>query len=244
MSLGSALLISLAISVLKLSSFVISGIFIPLLTGVVTGLFIGEPVIGLQIGATCSLMALGFYTYGGSVTPSYEIGAVFGVIIAAQSGDYNQGILVGSVVALIVSWFVILKAMMNTVFMHQAEKELQKNNSKGLEFWHYMGMVAVFVTTFVPVFIGLMFIDKYQIILTFVEEYTWLKNGLSVVGALLPAVGFALLLSYMDIKNYWPFMFAGYSLFAYLGMPTLGLAIIGCAVAYLYAFKLKKIEEA
>jgi PTS system mannose-specific IIC component len=54
------------------------------------------------------------------------------------------------------------------------------------------------------------------------------------VGTALPAVGFALLLSYMEIGTYWPYMLVGYALFAFMKVPTVGLAIIGIAAAGLY----------
>ena len=64
----------------------------------------------------------------------------------------------------------------------------------------------------------------------------------AVIGKALPAVGFALLLSYMDIKNFWPFMLIGYALYAFMGVPTLGLAIIGIALGYLFTNFMKKEE--
>jgi PTS system mannose-specific IIC component len=96
------------------------------------------------------------------------------------------------------------------------------------------GTIPWFLSRFIPVFIGLIFIDRYQVVADAVERLVWLKNGLGVIGSILPAVGFALLLSYMDLKSYWPYMLAGYVLFAYMGVPTVGLAIIGVAAAGLY----------
>jgi PTS system mannose-specific IIC component len=96
------------------------------------------------------------------------------------------------------------------------------------------GTIPWFLGRFIPVFIGMIFIDRYQVVADAVERFVWLKNGLGVVGSALPAVGFALLLSYMDLKSYWPYMLVGYVLFAYMGVPTVGLAIIGVAAAGLY----------
>ena len=38
----------------------------------------------------------------------------------------------------------------------------------------------------------------------------------------------------MDIKKYWPFMIVGYVMFAYMGVGTLGLALVGAAAGALY----------
>ncbi len=243
MNVGLAFAVALSVSVVSFLTYVISGLWTPLLTGVMAGLFIGHPDVGLQIGATCSLMSIGFYTYGGAVAPSYGLGAIFGTVVAVQSGDYSQGIIIGSVVALLGSWFDILQGMLGTILLHKADSSLAKNNYHGMERWHLNGMWTIVLTNFIPVFIGMLFIDKYQLIVDFVDQYAWFQSSIEVVGAMLPAVGFGMLLSYMDIKHYWPFMIIGYVLYAYLALPTLGLAMFGIAIAYLYAFKLKKSED-
>jgi len=243
-TLETALIISVALSIwVVLGAYVVSGLFNPLMTGLVTGIVLGNPILGLTIGGTCTLMSIGFYTYGGAVVPSYTLGAVLGVAVAVKSGDYNQGIVIGSVIALLGSWFDILQGMMATAFIHGADKALARNSIKGFERWHLNGIWTIVATNFVPMFVGLMLIDKYTVISDFVDKYAWFQNGISVIGAILPAVGFALLLSYMDIKRYWPFMILGYVLFAYLGLPTMGLAFVGIALGYLYAFKIKKVDD-
>ena len=40
-----------------------------------------------------------------------------------------------------------------------------------------------------------------------------------------------MLLSYMDLKKYWAFFVIGFVLFAYSGMGTVALAIVGLAAA-------------
>ena len=49
----------------------------PLFFGFVTGLVIGDVRSGFSIGATCMLMSLGFYTYGGATIPDYNVGAIY-----------------------------------------------------------------------------------------------------------------------------------------------------------------------
>ena len=216
------------------ASLAMGGLYTPIIFATVTGIIVGDVSLGLQVGAACALMALGFYTYGGATTPDYNVGAMFGVVVAAQSGDIEQGIVIGSVIALLMSWFDILGRAATTVFQHGGDKALANKNIKAFEKWHLLGTMGWFWSRFIPVFIGMLFIDKYQVIADFVANYAWIKTGLSVIGKCLPAVGFALLLSYMDIKHYWPFMILGYALYAFMGVPTLGLAIVGIAAGALF----------
>ncbi|MEG0832463.1 MAG: PTS sugar transporter subunit IIC [Oscillospiraceae bacterium] len=225
-------------------SLAMGGLYTPIVFAFVTGIIVGDINLGLQVGASCALMALGFYTYGGATIPDYNVGAMFGVLVASQSGDVTQGIVIGSIIALLMSWFDILGRAATTVFQHGGDRALAKRNIKSFERWHLMGTLGWFFSRFIPVFIGVMFIDQYEVIAKFIEDYAWIKNGLGVIGKCLPAVGFALLLSYMDIKRYWPFLILGYALFAFMGVPTLGLAIIGVAAGALFTGYSKKKEEA
>ena len=64
----------------------------------------------------------------------------------------------------------------------------------------------------------------------------WLSKGLGVAGNMLPAVGFAMILNMMAKKEAIPFVMIVYVLFAYLGMPTMAIAITAGAVALIVFF--------
>ena len=243
MNFGTALIIALLGVVICWGSYHISGLSNPLLHGVLTGLILGNPKLGLEVGAACAMMSVGFHTYGGATVPNYNMGATFGVVVALQSGDYSQGIIVGSIVALLGSWADIIQGIWANLYIHRADKALEQNNSKKMEFWHLAGFVTIAVTAFIPTFLGLLVIDKYQIIVDFVNNFAWAEAGLTVVGNILPAVGFALLLSFMDVKNYWWAMLIGYVFYGYLGLGTMGLAILGIAIAFVYVTKIDKEAE-
>lgn len=208
--------------------------------GFVTGLVTGDVASGIKIGTTCMLLSLGFYTYGGATIPDYNVGAIFGTILAARGTDLETALVVASALALLMSLFDILGRATTTVFQHGGDRALARRDVKAFERWHLMGVIPWFLGRFIPTFIGIMFIEQVEKINALLAQFAWVQKGLSVIGKSLPAVGFALLLSYMDIKSYWPFMLLGYALFAFVGVPTLGLAIVGLAAAALFATKNKK----
>jgi len=53
-------------------------------------------------------------------------------------------------------------------------------------------------------------------------------------GHVLPALGFALLLSMLPVRRYWPFLLIGFIMFAYLNMPIIGIAILAVAIGFLF----------
>lgn len=202
-----------------------------LTNGAIAGLCVGDVNFGFQIGATCLLMSIGFYTYGGATIPDFTTGALFGTVIAAKTGSYEAGLTVAVSLALLMTEMDILGRATTTVFQHLGEKALADNNIAKFEAVTLAGVLPWFLSRMIPVFAGMLLLDQIQVLSNLAESVVWVKNGLAVVGGLLPAVGFALLLSYMDLTKYWPFLILGYVLYAFAGMGTIALALVGLAAA-------------
>lgn len=231
--------------VLSLSGLAVQNV---LWAGVVGGLCVGAPEVGLAVGAQCLLMSLGFFTYGGATIPDYTVGALLGTVVAASTlGNdpsanvadvvVTSGIPVATAVALLMSQMDILGRATTTVFQHLGESALAKNNVRLFETWTLCGTLPWILSRAIPVFVCMLLLDQLTLVTDFVTSVQWIANGLGVVGAALPAVGFALLLSYMDIKKYWPFMIIGYVGFGYLAMNTISLALVGAALGGLFMSK-------
>eukprot|EP00828_Plagiopyla_frontata_P036128 TRINITY_DN47763_c0_g1_i1.p3 TRINITY_DN47763_c0_g1~~TRINITY_DN47763_c0_g1_i1.p3 ORF type:complete len:174 (-),score=18.70 TRINITY_DN47763_c0_g1_i1:467-916(-) len=63
----------------------------------------------------------------------------------------------------------------------------------------------------------------------------WLTNGLTLVSKILPAYGFALLLSIMLSGKMLPFLLVGFFITAYSGLSVTGIAIFACITAFVLA---------
>ena len=205
-----------------------------LYTGIVAGALCGDVKAGFEIGASCLMMNLGFYTYGGATIPDYTTGAAFGAALVARGQTFDAGILVATGIAVLMSEMDILGRASTTAFQHLCEGALAKNNIKGFEAWVIMGLTPWGLTRTIPVAIGFCLLDQIQVVTDFANSVKWIADGLGIVGGALPAVGFALLISYMDVKKYWPFLIVGYVFYAFLGANTIALALIGLAFGALF----------
>lgn len=216
--------------------FNLSGIGVrnALIFGVFTGFLVGDVQLGFTVGATTLLMSIGFHTYGGATIPDYITGTIFGVIVAKEGGSIEAGLVTATALGLLMSQMDILGRATTVVFQHGGDRALANRNIKAFERWHLAGTIPWFLARFLPVFIGVLLSDQLANIVSFSNQFAWFTDGLRVVGVALPAVGFALLLSYMDLKKYWPYMLVGYVFFAYMGVNTIGLAILGAALAGLH----------
>lgn len=215
------------------------GLAKPAVAGGIAGFILGDMQTGLFVGGTLNLMSLGVGNFGGAVIPDYTSGAVLGAAFAIMSGEGPEiGISLGIPVALLLTQLDVLARFTNTFIQQKAYKYAKEGNYSGLEKMNLLGLVPWALSRAIPVSIGLLLGT------TFVENVVnnmpqWLMGGLKTAGAIVPALGIAILLKYLSIKKYVAYLLIGFALAAYLNMPMLGISIVGLALA-LVTFERRK----
>lgn len=203
----------------------------PLMAGAFAGLVMGDLTTGLAVGGTLQLMILGVGSFGGATIPDYTIAALIATPLAIVSGkDLEFAIGLGVPIGLLMTQLDILARISNVVLMKQAQKAVEKEKYDMINVYNHLGIITWGISRGLPVVLALVFgTDFVQAILNVSPE--WLISGLKLAGGLLPAVGISMLLKYLPVKRYYPFLIIGFVLLAYLGVPMLGVALLGVAVA-------------
>ena len=218
----------------------------PLMAGTVTGLIVGDVKMGMLVGGTLELMALGVYTYGGATIPDYQSGAILGTYFAVQTSSFETGLALAIPAALLLTQVDILNRFLNFVFVHRADAYALEGDSKGFDrmmvlFSHVIWGLSRGLPVFLAIAFGKGLVDAMS---NFFNTYPWINNGIKAVGGILPALGFAMLLKIMPVNKYPAFLILGFVLYAYLKIPLLGIAIAAIAVALLYQSLKYQVKEA
>ncbi|MDD2592460.1 MAG: PTS sugar transporter subunit IIC [Erysipelotrichaceae bacterium] len=196
----------------------------------VSGLIMGDANLGLYIGGTYELMNIGLNPLGGSSVPNYRTGAVVGTAIGAVS-NLETGMAIGIITATLGTSLDVFGKTVGSFFLHKAQSAIGKMNYKKAYNWIEIGMYPrVLLTTTLPTLIALM---AGAALVTAINDFipVWMLNGFKNAGNMLPAVGFAVLLRSLQIKGNFHYVILGYALFAYMGVPALGVALIGVVFA-------------
>ncbi len=131
--------------------------------------------------------------------------------------------------------FVIERAKQAQVPKHVIDKAIDKADVKQVRLNNRLGILSWGLSRSLPVFVMLVFGEGLvNLMLNYIPA--WLTNGLATAGGLLPAVGIAILLRYLPVKNYITYLIVGFVAVAYLSVPMFGVALIGLGLA-LKAFK-------
>ena len=206
----------------------------PLVAGTVLGIVLGDPAMGVILGAEMQLIFMGVSAIGGSVPPDYLIGTCIATALAIMTNADVEVALALAVPAAVAGQSVnILGRTINTVMQHWADKAADEGKYGKLELAHYMGGVVTAARTalvvFPVVFIGASALDSIMGVIP-----QWILTGLSAAGSILPIVGFGMLLKYLDIKHLLPFFFIGFALSVFGGFSMVGATMIAICVALLF----------
>ncbi|MGH1842329.1 PTS sugar transporter subunit IIC [Enterococcus gallinarum] len=233
----------------------------PVFAGFFSGLVMGDVVTGLYIGGSLQLMVLGVGTFGGASKIDANSGTILATAFSVALGmDPEQAVAAIAVpVAGLMIQLDVLARFANTFFAHRIDKNIEDMNYKAIGRNFLLGALPWSLSRLVPVFLALAFgggvVEKVVAVLN--GDLKWLGDGLSVAGAVLPAVGFAILLRYLPVKKHFPYLILGFTITALLttvfsniqllgtniasvvkdfqgvfnGLPMLGIALIGFAFA-------------
>jgi mannose/fructose/N-acetylgalactosamine-specific phosphotransferase system component IIC len=213
--------------------------FRPLIAGTGAGIIVGDVNLGMAIGATLELTALGVYTYGGATIPDYQTGAIIGTALAAAgSGDLVAktaiGLTIGLPAAVLLASLDPIGRFLPTFWIHRADGYAAEGNSSGLSWMHWTAFIPWAAVRAVPTFLAALAGSTNTVKSLQDSIPQGFVDGMTLVGAILPAVGFAMLLRIMPVGRYWYMLLIGFVLFAYLNVPLLGIALFGLAVAFLF----------
>lgn len=206
----------------------------PVIVGTITGIIMGDLPTALTIAGTFQLMMLGVAALGGASAPNYGLATIVGIFIAVRTGTgIKSAIAVGLPVGLLAIQLEVVARIIVNFLAHKMLGDVKNHNFKEMRREAWFGPALFSLQTALPTILIVFFgSDVVKFILHVIP--TWVTDGLTVAGGMLPVVGVGMLLRYMPVKKFLPFIIAGFVLAAYLKVDVLGIALIGFAAAYWY----------
>lgn len=202
----------------------------PIILGPIVGLILGDLETGLVVGGTLELVFIGAATFGGTAPPNVAIGAAVGTALSIASGQGVETALVAAVPAAVLGTFCELFAKTVCSFLvHRADAAAAQGRGRTILIVIWIGNAIHFLAYFVPTFLVLYLgSSALESVLAGLSQNV--QNALNASAALLPAVGFGILLSVLYNKALFPVFLAGFALAAFTDFTVIGVAIIATAL--------------
>lgn len=239
MIIFQALLIALLATMSQwwFSHMVTRTLLYPIWTGFLVGIILGNPMLGMQAGAYIQLTYLGWIVAGGAMPGNLMVAGIFGTALTILSG-VDATMATTFAVTLSVVGIVMNMAYMNlnVIWTHRADKYLAEGNIKMIRVMNYVPSACLSALLYgVPAFLMIILGANYATnIMSAVPE--WLANALNLVGAIMPALGIAMLLNFLGKKKIIAFFFLGYFLSVYFALDTMAVFIFSLVVAAVMFF--------
>ncbi|EGP5213204.1 MULTISPECIES: PTS mannose/fructose/sorbose/N-acetylgalactosamine transporter subunit IIC [Bacteria] len=198
------------------------------------GVILGDIPTALTFGALAELAYMGFGVGAGGTVPPNPVGpGIVGTIMAITL--QKQGVTPQSALALSFPFAVLFQLVTTALYTlfsgstKWSQKAIDEGNYKKYSLIANSTYIGFAVTGFI---IGLAAAISRPGLQAFVEALPeWLISGFSVAGGLIPAIGFAMILSVMLEKHLIPFVLLGYICVSYLALPTMAIALMGAVFA-------------
>ncbi|HGK7344874.1 TPA: PTS mannose/fructose/sorbose/N-acetylgalactosamine transporter subunit IIC [Streptococcus suis] len=206
----------------------------PLVTSAMVGLVLGDLVQGIIIGSVLELTWLGVTGIGGYTPPDTISGAIIGTAFGIMSGQgVTAGIAIAIPIAVATQQLDVLAKTADIYFAKKADADARKGDYSKIGFYHYSSLILIILFKIVPIFLAIVLGGEYVADL-FAKIPPIIMQGLNSAGALLPSIGFGMLLNMMLKKKLWVFLLVGFVCSVYGGLSTIGISLVGMIVAYFY----------
>jgi mannose/fructose/N-acetylgalactosamine-specific phosphotransferase system component IIC len=186
----------------------------------------------MKAAAYINLAYLGWMTVGGTMPGNLPVASVFGTAMTILSGAAPSTAVVFAVPFSLLGILTFQASMsFNALWVHKAEAMLDRGNITGMRMMNYVpsffvNMVLVGIPAFCMVYFGAEFMKS---MLAMIPQS--LVNAFEVIGGIMPALGIAMLVSFLGKKRLMPFFFLGFFLVAFLNLGIMAIAVFAVIAA-------------
>jgi len=216
----------------------------PIVTGFLVGLILGDVKSGVMIGAQLQLIWMGAVNIGPTAQLDIGTGGTIGAAVAIATGTGAEtAILFGLPISVLMQFVNTLLMSAYSGAMLVADRKIDELSLGGVNGVHYLcgiiSFLAYFLFTFLLMYFGGDFMGGIVDGLP-----AWASTGLNGVAAILPALGFALLMSIIMDKSLIPYFIIGFIPMAFIGhdMSMVGIVAIATSIAAII-FMLRNVNQ-
>lgn len=210
----------------------------PLLACTLIGLVSGHLEAGIMLGGTLQMLALGWANIGAAVAPDAALASVAAAIIMLKGGDFTQkGITFAYSTAIPLAvaglFLTMIVRTLSTALVHAGDKAALEGDFAAIERFHFIALLLQGLRIAIPA--GLLLAIPSSAVQSILEKMPeWLNGGMQVGGAMVVAVGYAMVINMMATREVWPFFAIGFALAAVSQLTLIAMGVIGVAIAFIY----------
>ncbi|GAJ27202.1 MULTISPECIES: PTS mannose/fructose/sorbose transporter subunit IIC [Liquorilactobacillus] len=209
----------------------------PLVSCTLIGLVTGHLTLGIMLGGSLQMIALGWANIGAAVAPDIALAATASAIILIQGGQGTHGL--GSAIAFAIPLAVaglFLTMIVRTItvaIVHFMDAAAAQGNSRMIDFWQVVCICLQGLRIAIPAAL-LLIIPASSVRDMLSAMPSWLNEGMTIGGGMVVAVGYAMVINMMASREVWPFFAIGFVVAAISDLTLIAIGAIGLSLALMY----------
>jgi len=207
-------------------------IFRPIIVSTLVGFILGDVKLGLICGGLLELIFSGLTPAGGVQPPNPILVAIMAPVLAYSSGvETKAAISLALPFSFLMQYVILFCYSSFSFFMKGADEAAENGDVNGIyklniKLTLIIGILYA-VISFLSAYLAQ---DLMRQLVTSLPE--WVTHAFGVVGGVLPAVGFAMLLKILLKVEYTPYLIIGFLLATFNSFTNvLPIALVGLAMA-------------
>ena len=209
----------------------------PLVACTLIGLVTGNLEIGIILGGSLQMIALGWANIGAAVAPDAALASVAAAIILVLGGQGEAGVPAAIAIAIPLAvaglFLTMVVRTLAVPIVHMMDKAAAEGNFRKIEVLQVLAICMQGVRIAIPAG-ALLFIPAKTVQAALESMPAWLTDGMAIGGGMVVAVGYALVINMMASKEVWPFFVLGFVIAAISELTLIALGALGIALALLY----------
>lgn len=209
----------------------------PLVACTLIGLVTGNLTIGIILGGSLQMIALGWANIGAAVAPDAALASVASTIILVQGGQGQKGIgtAIGIAIPLAVAglFLTMLVRTISVAIVHIMDRKAEEANWKAIDRWQMIAVALQGLRIAIPAAL-LLAIPASVVRAGLNAMPAWLNEGMTIGGGMVVAVGYAMVINMMASREVWPFFIIGFCLAAVKELTLIALGGIGISLGIMY----------
>ncbi|WP_294561223.1 PTS galactosamine transporter subunit IIC [uncultured Traorella sp.] len=211
--------------------------FRPIICGTLTGLILGNLQLGLVCGGAAELAFAGLTPAGGTQPPNPILAGIMAPVLAYSTGvEATEALALALPFSFLMQYVVLMFWSGYSFLMPLMDKSLSELNFKKFNFLSIGSLILVGIVYAIIVFLcAYLAQDVMRNLVGMMPE--WLSHGFEVLGGVLPAIGFAMLLKIMLKSWLIPYLIFGFIFATFLpfsNLLPLALTAVGMALIDYY----------
>ena len=209
----------------------------PLVACTLIGLVTGNLTLGVMLGGSLQMLALGWANIGAAVAPDAALASVASAIILIQGGQGTHGI--GTAIAIAIPLAVaglFLTMIVRTIavpIVHIMDRAAEEGNYRQIEVWQIIAVCLKGLRIAIPA-AALLVIPASAVRSALAAMPAWLSDGMTIGGGMVVAVGYAMVINMMATKEVWPFFAIGFVIAAISDLTLIALGALGVSFGLIY----------